>query len=216
MGGTAGGRLSIWLASNLGGSLSACVCHVRCVPLQAGIASGALASAAVGATNVAGTLIATSLIEGAGRKQLLLSSYLGMAATMALLAAGFGIPSLASYRSVTPPHSLFFAWLLICSVAAGRSSWLYVCAFPSLSCMRQAARASPIARGAERALNLRPTHGRLPASCLPACACSGVIALVGTLGYILSFAIGAGPVTGLIVPEINKEAVRGEGRGRNE
>jgi hypothetical protein len=42
------------------------------------------------------------------------------------------------------------------------------------------------------------------------CICSGVIALVGTLGYILSFAIGAGPVTGLIVPEINKEAVRGE------
>lgn len=42
-------------------------------------------------------------------------------------------------------------------------------------------------------------------------SCSGVIALVGTLGYILSFAIGAGPVTGLIVPEINKEAVRGEG-----
>lgn len=38
---------------------------------------------------------------------------------------------------------------------------------------------------------------------------SGVIALAGTLGYILSFAIGAGPVTGLIVPEINKEAVRG-------
>lgn len=40
--------------------------------------------------------------------------------------------------------------------------------------------------------------------------CSGVIALAGTLGYILSFAIGAGPVSGLIVPEINKEAVRGE------
>jgi len=38
---------------------------------------------------------------------------------------------------------------------------------------------------------------------------SGVIALAGTLGYILSFAIGAGPVSGLIVPEINKEAVRG-------
>jgi hypothetical protein len=69
------------------------------VLLQAGIASGALASAAVGATNVAGTLIATSLIEGAGRKQLLLSSYLGMAATMALMAAGFGLPALAGYRS---------------------------------------------------------------------------------------------------------------------
>lgn len=66
--------------------------------LQAGIASGALASAAVGATNVLGTLIATGLIEGAGRKQLLLSSYLGMATTMALMAAGFGLPALAGYR----------------------------------------------------------------------------------------------------------------------
>jgi hypothetical protein len=66
--------------------------------VQAGIASGALASAAVGATNVAGTLIATGLIEGAGRKQLLTASYLGMAATMALMAAGFGLPALAPYR----------------------------------------------------------------------------------------------------------------------
>jgi hypothetical protein len=73
-----------------------CSCYLFCH--QAGIASGALASAAVGATNVAGTLIATSLIEGAGRKQLLLSSYLGMATTMALMAAGFGMPSLAGYR----------------------------------------------------------------------------------------------------------------------
>jgi hypothetical protein len=74
-------------------------CGMYCpVSLQAGVASGALASAAVGATNVAGTLIATSLIEGAGRKQLLLSSYLGMATTMALMAAGFGLPALAGYR----------------------------------------------------------------------------------------------------------------------
>jgi hypothetical protein len=52
----------------------------------------------VGATNVLGTLIATSLIEGAGRKQLLLSSYVGMAATMAIMAAGFGLSQLAAYR----------------------------------------------------------------------------------------------------------------------
>eukprot|EP00879_Flechtneria_rotunda_P004066 GHRR01004311.1.p1 GENE.GHRR01004311.1~~GHRR01004311.1.p1 ORF type:complete len:567 (+),score=130.75 GHRR01004311.1:244-1944(+) len=103
---------------------------------QAGIASGALASAAVGATNVLGTLIATGLVEGAGRKQLLTASYTGMAATMALMAVGLGVPALAPY--------------------------------------------------------------------------SGYIALGGTLAYILSFAIGAGPVTGLIVPEINKEAVRGK------
>lgn len=148
-GGASGGGESLLSATYRKGVLMGCVLFVfqqfsginaivyfsSSVFKQAGIASGALASAAVGATNVAGTLIATSLIEGAGRKQLLLSSYLGMAATMALMAAGFGLPALAGY--------------------------------------------------------------------------SGVIALVGTLGYILSFAIGAGPVTGLIVPEINKEAVRG-------
>jgi hypothetical protein len=47
---------------------------------------------------VLGTLIATSLIEGAGRKQLLVTSYLGMAATMGLMAAGFGLPAMAAYR----------------------------------------------------------------------------------------------------------------------
>lgn len=66
-------------------------------PRQAGITSDALASAAVGATNVAGTLIATGLIERAGRKQLLLQSYLGMAAAMLIMAAGFVLPALQNY-----------------------------------------------------------------------------------------------------------------------
>lgn len=65
--------------------------------LQAGITSGALASAAVGATNVLGTLIASGLIEKAGRKQLLNQSYLGMGVAMLAMAAGFGIPALAAY-----------------------------------------------------------------------------------------------------------------------
>ena len=64
---------------------------------QAGITSGALASAAVGATNVLGTLIATGLIERAGRKQLLLQSYGGMAAAMLIMAAGFTLPALSQY-----------------------------------------------------------------------------------------------------------------------
>ncbi|KAI8468900.1 MAG: general substrate transporter [Monoraphidium minutum] len=102
---------------------------------QAGITSGALASAAVGATNVAGTLIATGLIERAGRKQLLLQSYLGMATAMLVMAAGFTLPVLSQY--------------------------------------------------------------------------AGPIALGGTLFYILSFAVGAGPVSGLIVPELNDARVRG-------
>jgi hypothetical protein len=31
----------------------------------------------------------------------------------------------------------------------------------------------------------------------------------GTLLYILSFALGAGPVTGLIIPELNNAQIRG-------
>ncbi len=33
-------------------------------------------------------------------------------------------------------------------------------------------------------------------------AVAGPIALLGTLGYIMAFALGAGPVPGLLVPEI--------------
>jgi len=103
---------------------------------EAGIRSGALASAAVGACNVAGTLVATAVIERAGRKQLMIASYLGMVASMAAMSAGFALPQLAAH--------------------------------------------------------------------------AGTVALGGTLLYILAFAIGAGPVTGLIVPEINAAAVRGQ------
>eukprot|EP00879_Flechtneria_rotunda_P031792 GHRR01034763.1.p1 GENE.GHRR01034763.1~~GHRR01034763.1.p1 ORF type:complete len:140 (-),score=35.45 GHRR01034763.1:270-689(-) len=100
--------------------------------MQAGIASGALASAAVGATNVLGTLIATGLVEGAGRKQLLTASYTGMAATMALMAVGLGVPALAPYRCVV-------CWLAIdgCeyssvepevdNVSRAQASWLQGC-----------------------------------------------------------------------------------------
>lgn len=39
---------------------------------------------------------------------------------------------------------------------------------------------------------------------------SGSLALVGTLAYVLSFAIGVGPVPGILVSEINAAAIRGE------
>ena len=38
---------------------------------------------------------------------------------------------------------------------------------------------------------------------------SGTIALVGTLSYVLSFAVGVGPVPGILVSEINAAAIRG-------
>ncbi|KAL6760297.1 general substrate transporter [Haematococcus lacustris] len=102
---------------------------------QAGVTSDTLASAAVGATNVLGTLVAASIIERAGRKQLLVNSYLGQAGAMVLMAAGFALPALKDSA---------------------------------------------------------PT-----------------IAVGGTLLYILAFALGAGPVTGLIIPELNSSQIRG-------
>lgn len=65
--------------------------------MQAGIESAALASAAVGVTNVVGTVVAASLMDRAGRKQLLALSFSGMGISMLVMAAGLGIPSLAPY-----------------------------------------------------------------------------------------------------------------------
>lgn len=39
---------------------------------------------------------------------------------------------------------------------------------------------------------------------------AGPIALIGTLGYILAFAMGVGPVPGLLVPEITAAKLRGK------
>jgi sugar porter (SP) family MFS transporter len=102
---------------------------------RAGVASGAAASAAVGAVNVLGSLGAAALMERAGRKRLLTLSFAGMGAAMAAMAAGLALPA------------------------------------------------------------LRPV--------------SGPIALVGTLAYIAAFAAGAGPVPGLLVPEMAPARLRG-------
>ncbi|EFJ48518.1 hypothetical protein VOLCADRAFT_104700 [Volvox carteri f. nagariensis] len=107
-----------------------------CGGCRAGVSSDALASAAVGATNVLGTVIAAGLMDRAGRKQLLANSFLGQAAAMFAMAAGFSLPA------------------------------------------------------------LQPQ--------------AGTIAVVGTLGYILAFALGAGPVPATIVPELNPLSTRGK------
>ena len=104
--------------------------------MQAGIQNAATASAAIGLVNVVGTIIAGSMIEKAGRVQLLTVSFTGMCISMFAMVAGRSLPQLASS--------------------------------------------------------------------------AGTIAFAGTVAYVLSFALGAGPVPGLLVPEINTEQMRGE------
>ena len=118
-------------------SSQCCMQLLIIVPVvQAGIQNAATASAAIGLVNVVGTVIAGSLIEKAGRVQLLTVSFTGMCISMFAMVAGRSLPQLASS--------------------------------------------------------------------------AGTIAFAGTVAYVLSFALGAGPVPGLLVPEINTEQMRGK------
>jgi len=101
---------------------------------SAGIASDVAASALVGAANVIGTAVASSLMDKQGRKKLLMASFSGMAASMLVLALALSWRSLEAY--------------------------------------------------------------------------SGTLAVLGTVSYVLAFSLGAGPVPGLLLPEIFASRIR--------
>jgi sugar porter (SP) family MFS transporter len=83
---------------------------------EAGIASDTLASAAVGAINVAGTAAAARALDRAGRRPMLIFSFAGMAASMALLSAALSLPSLAPLAG---PLALFGTLAYVGAFAAG-------------------------------------------------------------------------------------------------
>ncbi|XP_038996490.1 plastidic glucose transporter 4-like [Hibiscus syriacus] len=114
--------------------INAVVYYSTAVFRSAGIASDVAASALVGASNVFGTAIASSLMDRQGRKSLLMTSFAGMAASMLLL-------------------SLSFTWKVMAPY-------------------------------------------------------SGTLAVVGTVLYVLSFSLGAGPVPALFLPEIFASRIR--------
>ncbi|XP_021755097.1 plastidic glucose transporter 4-like [Chenopodium quinoa] len=114
--------------------INAVVYYSTSVFRSAGIASDVAASALVGAANVFGTAIASSLMDRQGRKSLLMTSFSGMAASMLLLSLSFTWKALAPY--------------------------------------------------------------------------SGTLAVVGTVLYVLSFSLGAGPVPALLLPEIFASRIR--------
>lgn len=114
--------------------INAVVYYSTSVFRSAGIASDVAASALVGASNVFGTTIASSLMDRQGRKSLLITSFTGMAASMLLL-------------------SLSFTWKVLAPY-------------------------------------------------------SGTLAVLGTVLYVLSFSLGAGPVPALLLPEIFASRIR--------
>lgn len=124
---------ALFLFQQLAG-INAVVYYSTSVFRSAGISSDVAASALVGAANVFGTTIASSLMDKQGRKSLLLTSFAGMAASMLLLSLTFTWKALAPY--------------------------------------------------------------------------SGTLAVLGTVLYVLSFSLGAGPVPALLLPEIFASRIR--------
>lgn len=124
---------ALFLFQQLAG-INAVVYYSTSVFRSAGIASDVAASALVGASNVFGTCIASSLMDKQGRKNLLITSFTGMAASMLLL-------------------SLSFTWKVLAPY-------------------------------------------------------SGTLAVLGTVLYVLSFSLGAGPVPALLLPEIFASRIR--------
>ncbi|KAJ1443226.1 Sugar/inositol transporter [Sesbania bispinosa] len=124
---------STFLLQQLAG-INAVVYYSTSVFRNAGIASDVAASALVGASNVFGTVVASSLMDKQGRKSLLITSFSGMAASMLLLSVSFTWKVLAPY--------------------------------------------------------------------------SGTLAVLGTVLYVLSFSLGAGPVPALLLPEIFASRIR--------
>ncbi|XP_027350595.1 plastidic glucose transporter 4-like [Abrus precatorius] len=124
---------TLFLLQQLAG-INAVVYYSTSVFRSAGIDSDVAASALVGASNVFGTAVASSLMDKQGRKSLLIASFSGMAASMLLLFVSFTWKVLAPY--------------------------------------------------------------------------SGTLAVFGTVLYVLSFSLGAGPVPALLLPEIFASRIR--------
>ncbi|KAF7129365.1 hypothetical protein RHSIM_Rhsim10G0069000 [Rhododendron simsii] len=124
---------ALFLFQQLAG-INAVVYYSTSVFRSVGIASDVAASALVGASNVFGTTIASSLMDKQGRKSLLITSFAGMALSMLLL-------------------SLSLTWKVLAPY-------------------------------------------------------SGTLAVLGTVLYVLSFSLGAGPVPGLLLPEIFASRIR--------
>ncbi|KAA3474592.1 plastidic glucose transporter 4 isoform X1 [Gossypium australe] len=134
--------------------INAVVYYSTAVFRSAGIASDVAASALVGASNVFGTVIASSLMDRQGRKSLLITSFSGMVGFLFFCKGSFfQSESMGSIGASMLLLSLSFTWKVLAPY-------------------------------------------------------SGILAVVGTVLYVLSFSLGAGPVPALLLPEIFASRIR--------
>lgn len=117
----------------------------------------------MGVTNVVGTVVAASLMDRAGRKQLLTLSFTGMGLSMLVMAAGLGLESLAGYagpialvRSIAGVRAASkTAWLLDLRACAGlRHLWALSGTGLGFGMLLVAAKSGPQQLGAPDAVSL--------------------------------------------------------------
>ncbi|GAY43875.1 hypothetical protein CUMW_078000 [Citrus unshiu] len=138
---------ALFLFQQLAG-INAVVYYSTSVFRSAGIESDVAASALVGASNVFGTAVASSLMDRQGRKSLLTFSFTGMLRQM-----NMKFPEMSCTAASMLLLSLSFTWKVLAPY-------------------------------------------------------SGTLAVLGTVLYVLSFSLGAGPVPALLLPEIFASRIR--------
>eukprot|EP00899_Mesostigma_viride_P006409 jgi/Mesvir1/1576/Mv14546-RA.3 len=92
---------------------------------KAGLASPIVGSIMIGVVNLAGTLLASALMDKAGRKALMNASNGGMALCLLALAGALVVPAL---QSLAGPISLvaIFLYVISFAIGAGPVPWLYI------------------------------------------------------------------------------------------
>ncbi|KAJ7518339.1 hypothetical protein O6H91_21G064600 [Diphasiastrum complanatum] len=108
---------ALFLFQQLAG-INAVVYYSTAVFRSAGITSDVAASALVGAANVLGTAVASSLMDKQGRKKLLITSFFGMAVSMLVLSLALSWHALEAYSGTLAVLGTV-AYVLAFSLGAG-------------------------------------------------------------------------------------------------
>ncbi|KAH9623544.1 hypothetical protein KSS87_007484 [Heliosperma pusillum] len=209
--------------------INAVVYYSTSVFRSAGIASDVAASALVGASNVIGTAIASSLMDKKGRKSLLITSFSGMVGFLSLplkkmlRTEGGGTVKLVSKfsKGTVVAFGRIFVYLHNPLIEAKQEMMMTSRPLERKTSYRQWGEV--IRFLIENILYPPNPNNILGIIFLKAASMlllsltftwnalapySGTLAVLGTVLYVLSFSLGAGPVPALLLPEIFASRIR--------